>query len=209
MKVMSDLSDHPLVADRLAKLRDVSCPSREFRQHVSDIAKLLVLPATAGLATEPVRVETPLQEMTGQKLSRPIVLVPILRAGLGLSDAFHQIIPEASVAHYGMARNEETLEPEIYLEKFPPSMAQAEVLVLDPMLATGGSASVAISGLKERGACFIHFVCLVASPEGLSKLKEDHPEVIVTCATIDDGLNEKGYIVPGLGDAGDRTFGTL
>ncbi|MDA7888592.1 uracil phosphoribosyltransferase [Akkermansiaceae bacterium] len=206
---MSDLSDHPLVADRLARLRDVSCPPQEFRQHVSDIAKLLVLPATAGLATQPVRVETPLQEMTGQKLSRPLVLVPILRAGLGLSDAFHQMIPEASVAHYGMARNEKTLEPEIYLERFPPEMNQAEVIVLDPMLATGGSASAAISGLKERGARFLHFVCLVASPEGLARLKKDHPEVIITCATIDEGLNEQGYIVPGLGDAGDRTFGTL
>ena len=206
---MSDLSDHPLVADRLAKLRDSSCPSREFRQYVSDVAKLLVLPATAGLATEPTKIETPLQEMTGQKLSRPVVLVPILRAGLGLSDAFHQLIPEASVAHYGIARNEETLEPEIYLEKFPPEMDQAEVIVLDPMLATGGSAVAALDGLKERGARHLHFVCLVASPEGLALLKHDHPEIIITCATIDDGLNEQGYIVPGLGDAGDRTFGTL
>ena len=206
---MSDLSDHPLVADRLAKLRDSSCPSHEFRQYVSDIAKLLVLPATAGLATEPTKIETPLQEMTGQKLSRPVVLVPILRAGLGLSDAFHQLIPEASVAHYGIARNEETLEPEIYLEKFPPRMDQAEVIILDPMLATGGSAVAALNGLKERGARHLHFVCLVASPEGLALLKHDHPEVIITCATIDDGLNEQGYIVPGLGDAGDRTFGTL
>lgn len=206
---MSDLSDHPLVADRLAKLRDSSCPSNEFRQHVSDIAKLLVLPATAGLATEPTKIETPLEEMTGQRLSRPVVLVPILRAGLGLSDAFHQMIPEASVAHYGIARNEETLEPEIYLEKFPPEMDQAEVIVLDPMLATGGSAVAALDGLKERGARHLHFVCLVASPEGLARLKHDHPEVIITCATIDDGLNEQGYIVPGLGDAGDRTFGTL
>ncbi|MCH1510959.1 MAG: uracil phosphoribosyltransferase [Akkermansiaceae bacterium] len=206
---MSDLSDHPLVADRLAKLRDNSCPSHEFRQHVSDIAKLLVLPATAGLATEPTKIETPLQEMTGQKLSRPVVLVPILRAGLGLSDAFHQMIPEASVAHYGIARNEETLEPEIYLEKFPRRMDQAEVIILDPMLATGGSAVAALDGLKERGARHLHFVCLVASPEGLARLKHDHPEVIITCATIDDGLNEQGYIVPGLGDAGDRTFGTL
>lgn len=206
---MSDLSDHPLVADRLARLRDSSCPFHEFRQHVSDIAKLLVLPATAGLATEPTKIETPLQEMTGQRLSRPVVLVPILRAGLGLSDAFHQMIPEASVAHYGIARNEETLEPEIYLEKFPPEMDQAEVIVLDPMLATGGSAVAALDGLKERGARHLHFVCLVASPEGLARLKHDHPEVIITCATIDDGLNEQGYIVPGLGDAGDRTFGTL
>ncbi|MBR01516.1 MAG: uracil phosphoribosyltransferase [Verrucomicrobiales bacterium] len=206
---MSDLSDQPLIADRLAKLRDKSCPSHEFRQHVSDIAKLLVLPATAGLATEPTKIETPLQEMTGQRLSRPIVLVPILRAGLGLSDAFHRMIPEASVAHYGVARNEETLEPEIYLEKFPPRMDEAEVIILDPMLATGGSAVAALDGLKERGARHLHFVCLVASPEGLARLKHDHPEVIITCATIDDGLNEQGYIVPGLGDAGDRTFGTL
>ena len=143
------------------------------------------------------------------RLARPIVLVPILRAGLGLSEGFHQLIPEASIAHYGMSRNEETLQAEVYFEKFPSGLDKSEIFVLDPMLATGGSAVAALDGLKRAGACHLHFVCLVASPEGMNKLKTAHPDVRVTCAVIDEGLNEKGYIIPGLGDAGDRTFGTL
>jgi len=206
---MPDLNHHPLVADRLARLRSVDCPPHEFRRHVADIARLLVLPATANLDTTDVKVTTPLTAMTGQKIARPIVLVPILRAGLGISDAFHQLLPEASVAHYGVARNEETLEPEVYFERFPEELAKAEVIVLDPMLATGGSASAALTGLKQSGAKHLHFVCLVASPEGIQCLKDAHPDVPVTSAAIDDGLNENGYIVPGLGDAGDRIFGTI
>ena len=206
---MPDLNHHPLVADRLAKLRSVDCPPHEFRRHVADLARLLVLPATENLSTTNFPVTTPITEMTGKRLARPIVLVPILRAGLGISDAFHQLLPEASVAHYGMARNEKTLQPEVYFERFPENLDQAEILVLDPMLATGGSASAALDGLKERGAKHLHFICLVASPEGLAHLKEKHPEVPVTTAAIDEGLNENGYIVPGLGDAGDRIFGTL
>ncbi len=206
---MPDLHQHPLVTDRLSRLRSIDCPPHEFRRHVADIARLLVLPATAHLETEPVTVTTPITETTGRQLSRPVVLVPILRAGLGMSDAFHQLLPEASVAHYGVARNEKTLEPEVYLERFPENLGKAEVIVLDPMLATGGSAAAALSVLKERGARHLHFVCLVASPEGLDHLKKDHREVPVTSAAIDEGLNAKGYIVPGLGDAGDRIFGTL
>lgn len=206
---MSDFSDHPLVADRLARLRSVDCPPHEFRRHVADIARLLVLPATADLGTRDIPVTTPLTETTGQRLARPIVLVPILRAGLGLSDAFHQLLPEASIAHYGMARNEETLEPEIYFQKFPADLNEADVIVLDPMLATGGSAAAALTGLKERGAARLTFVCLVASPEGIEVLRQKHPDVVITCAAIDEGLNDDGYIVPGLGDAGDRIFGTI
>ncbi len=205
---MSHLNHHPLVADRLSKLRDINCPPHEFRRHVADIARLLVLPATEKLGTEPILVTTPIATMTGQSLSRPIILVPILRAGLGMSDAFHQLLPEASVAHYGMARNEETLEPEIYFQKFPKELPEADVLVLDPMLATGGSAVAALTGLKEKGAKHLHFVCLVASPQGLEYLKEHHPNVPITTAAIDQGLNQQGYITPGLGDAGDRIFGT-
>lgn len=206
---MPDFNHHPLIADRLAKLRAVDCPPQDFRRHVADIARLLVLPATANLGTIDVSVTTPITEMTGQRLARPIVLVPILRAGLGISDAFHQLIPEASVAHYGVARNEETLEPEVYFERFPENLDQAEVIVLDPMLATGGSAVAALDVLKKRGARHLHFVCLVASPEGIAVLAQKHPDVPITSAAIDDGLNENGYIVPGLGDAGDRIFGTL
>jgi uracil phosphoribosyltransferase len=169
----------------------------------------MVLPATANLATNDTEVTTPLTSMTGQALARPIVLVPILRAGLGISEAFLQMLPEASVAHYGMARNEDTLQPEVYLERIPDHIEEAEVFILDPMLATGGSAIAAIDGLKKRGARHLHFVCLVASPEGIKLLEESHPDVPVTTAAIDQGLNENGYIVPGLGDAGDRIFGTL
>jgi uracil phosphoribosyltransferase len=206
---MPDFQNHPLVADRLARLRSATCPPRDFRHYVSDIARLLVLPATANLATKETEVTTPLTSMTGLELARPIVLVPILRAGLGFSEAFLQMLPEATVAHYGMNRNEESLQPEVYLERIPDHIAGAEVFVLDPMLATGGSAITAIDGLKKRGAKHLHFVCLVASPEGIKSLEESHPDVIITVAAIDEGLNEQGYIVPGLGDAGDRIFGTL
>lgn len=206
---MPDLSQHSLVRDRLARLRDENCPPREFRRHVADIARFLIVPATAQLETTKVQVTTPLTTISGHHLARPIVLVPILRAGLGLSEAFLELLPEATVAHYGMARNEETLEPDIYLERIPDNVGEAEVFVLDPMLATGGSAVAALNGLKEKGARHLHFVCLVASPEGMECLKKNHPDVPVTTAVIDEGLNEKGYIVPGLGDAGDRIFGTL
>ncbi|MGC6466500.1 MAG: uracil phosphoribosyltransferase [Akkermansiaceae bacterium] len=205
---MSDLSQHPVVADRLARLRAVDCPPQEFRRHVSEIASLLVLPATEKLGSQPVSVTTPLTETRGLKLNRPIVLVPILRAGLGLSDAFLNLLPEAVVAHYGMARNEETLEPEVYFQKFPDDLEKSDVIVLDPMLATGGSASAAITGLKDRGARHLSFVCLVASPQGVETLNKEHPDVSMTCAALDEGLNDQGYIVPGLGDAGDRIFGT-
>ncbi len=207
--LIPDFSKHPLVADRLSQLRSKDCCPQEFRRHIVDIAKLLVFPATEQLPLREVSITTPVTETVGHLFARPIILAPILRAGLGLSEGFHQLLPEASIAHYGLARNEETLEPEVYLEKFPTELSAADVFVLDPMLATGGSASVAITGLKKKGAQHLHFVCLVASPEGLTRIKTDHPDVRITCAAIDEGLNEKGYIVPGLGDAGDRTFGTL
>ncbi len=206
---MPDPAHHPLIRDRLARLRDAACPPSDFRRHVADIARLLILPATAHLETSEVTVTTPLTSMTGHHLARPIILVPILRAGLGLSEAFLELLPEATVAHYGMARNEETLEPEIYLERIPEHVAEAEIFVLDPMLATGGSAVAALNGLKRHGATHLHFVCLVASPEGMACLRHHHPDVPITTAAIDEGLNENGYIVPGLGDAGDRIFGTL
>ena len=206
---MPDLQNHPLVADRLARLRSTACAPKDFRHLRSDIARLLILPATAKLNTKEKEITTPLTSMIGQELERPIVLVPILRAGLGFSEPFLQMLPEATVAHYGMRRNEESLQPEVYLERIPDHIADSEVFVLDPMLATGGSAKAAINGLKERGAKHLHFVCLVASPEGLKSLKESHADVNITCAAIDEGLDQQGYIVPGLGDAGDRIFGTL
>jgi len=205
---MSDFSSHPLIADRLARLRCQKCSPQEFRRHIVDIAKLLVLPATADLPTREIKVTTPMRQTAGRLFERPLILVPILRAGLGLSEGFHQLLPEASIAHYGLTRNETTLEPEIYFEKFPAGLSAADIFVLDPMLATGGSASAAVTGLKDKGAKHLHFVCLVASPEGLARLKNDHPDLPITCAAIDQGLDENGYIIPGLGDAGDRTFGT-
>ena len=146
--------------------------------------------------------------MTGKELVRPIILVPILRAGLGLVDGFKTIIPTAKVGHIGMARNEATLEPEEYYAKFPKGLEDALVIVLDPMLATGGSANMAIENIKQRGARKIKLVCLVGAPEGVKAIQEVHPDVDITLAALDEKLNEHGYIVPGLGDAGDRLFGT-
>ena len=151
---------------------------------------------------------TPICQMTGKELVRPIILVPILRAGLGLVDGFKTIIPTAKVGHIGMARNEATLEPEEYYAKFPSCLDAADVIVVDPMLATGGSASAAIVNIKKRGAKYIKLACLVAAPEGIAVIERDHPDVDLVVAALDEKLNEKGYIVPGLGDAGDRLFGT-
>ena len=155
-----------------------------------------------------IQIETPLITCSTFELSREIVLVPILRAGLGMVDGIRSLIPTAKVGHIGMFRNHNTLEPEKYYAKFPGNINNAVVLVLDPMLATGGSASAAIDTLKMKGASIIKLVCIVGAPEGVDRLKKDHPEVDIYMASLDDGLNEKGYIVPGLGDAGDRLFGT-
>ena len=163
---------------------------------------------TKGLPLKNKEIITPICPMTGKELVRPIVLVPILRAGLGLVDGFKAIIPTAKVGHIGMARNEETLEPEEYYAKFPSCLDSADVIVVDPMLATGGSASAAIANIKKRGAKYIKLACLVAAPEGIAVIERDHPDVDLIVAALDEKLNEKGYIVPGLGDAGDRLFGT-
>ena len=200
---------HPVIDDRLAHLRQRDCPTSDFRRHVQEIAQLMVPAVTANLPTLPVEVETPLEITTGRKLARAIVLVPILRAGLGMLEGFLRLLPEASVAHVGVARNEDTLMPESYYFNAPTCIKDAEILVLDPMLATGGSASATIAKLKNHGAQHIHFACLVAAPEGLQKLNSDHPDVPVHYAALDTQLNEQGYILPGLGDAGDRIFGTV
>ena len=153
-------------------------------------------------------VQTPLEKTTGYELARPVTLVPILRAGLGMSDGVLQILPEARLGHLGLYRDEKSLEPVPYYQKLPPDIAETEVLVIDPMLATGGSAIAAITFLKRAGVNNLRFMCLVASPEGIQALQESHPDVPIYCAAIDRQLNEKGYILPGLGDAGDRIFGT-
>ena len=193
----------------MARLRNHDCPTSEFRRYIQEIAQLMVPAVTSNLLTLPVQVQTPLEITVGRKLEREIVLVPILRAGLGMLEGFLKLLPESSVAHIGMARNEDTLEPESYYFNAPASIKDADVLVLDPMLATGGSANAAIEELKNHGARHIHFACIVAAPEGLNTINTEHPDVSVYYPALDTCLNEHGYILPGLGDAGDRIFGTV
>lgn len=205
---MLHVFDHPLIHAEISRLRDRSCPSAEFRQRTRRVAALMVPQVTADLPTHPISVETPLEVTPGGKLGRPVVLVPILRAGIGFLDGFSDLLPEASIAHVGLARNEKTLQPEPYYFKVPPTLAEAEVIVLDPMLATGGSAAEAIRSLREAGAVHLRFACLVAAPEGVEHLESIFPDVPIYAAALDRCLNENGYILPGLGDAGDRIFGT-
>ena len=196
--------NHPLIDHKLTIMRNKETGTKEFRQNLDEIAMLMAYEVTKSLPLQNIEIETPICSMTGKKLVRPIVLVPILRAGLGLVDGFKTIIPTAKVGHIGMSRNEETLQPEEYYAKFPSCLKEADVIVLDPMLATGGSACAAITNIKKRGAKNIKFACLVAAPEGIQVIETEHPDVDLIVGALDD----KGYIVPGLGDAGDRLFGT-
>lgn len=198
--------DHPLIQHKLARLRDRETGFTEFRRLAGQIATLMTLEATRDLPTGEVSVMTPLETMAGRSLACRPVLVPILRAGLGMVDGILQLIPEARVGHIGLYRDHATLEPVSYYFKLPPD--PAEVLLLDPMLATGGSAAAAVAGLKAAGAGRIRLLCLVAAPEGVDALGAAHPDVPVFAAALDRELNGQGYIVPGLGDAGDRLFGT-
>lgn len=200
--------NHPLVQVKLARLRDAATPSDRFRPLLRETAALLFFAATADLETASVTVQTPIAPCPARTLARPLVLVPILRAGLGLLEGIHPLAPEAAVAHVGIYRDEASLTPKQYYERTPPHLAEADVLVLDPMLATGGSAAAGIARMKANGATRLRFLCLVSCPEGLARLGEEHPDVPVWTAAIDERLNEIGYIVPGLGDAGDRFFGT-
>ena len=200
--------DHPVVQTKLTELRDKSADHRTFRTLLNQIASLMVYEVTRDWPSEPRMIETPMEKMEGRKLSRRVTLVPILRAGLGMSDGVLRMLPEARLGHLGVYRDEKTLEPVSYYQKLPPDIAQTEVLLIDPMLATGGSGSAAIAFLKKAGVTNMRFVCLVAAPEGIQALHSHHPEVPIYCASIDRQLNEKGYILPGLGDAGDRIFGT-
>jgi uracil phosphoribosyltransferase len=201
--------DHPLVQHKLSYLRARTTPTKEFSELVSEIAMLITYEATRSLETEEVEVTTPLERTTCRRLrGKKLVLLPILRAGLGLVEGVLRLMPGARVGHVGLYRNEETLEPVEYYFKIPPKAAGREFLVLDPMLATGGTASAAVTLLKERGAEHIRFLCLVAAPEGVQRMLADHPDVPVLAAALDRELDENGYIRPGLGDAGDRLFGT-
>ena len=201
--------DHPLVQHKVSLLRNKATGTKEFRDLVNEIAMLLCYEATRDLPTEEVEIETPVSVARTKVLAgRKLALVPILRAGLGMVDGMLTLLPAAKVGHIGLYRNEETLEPVEYYCKLPSDIAERDVIVLDPMLATGGSARDAITQIKKRGARSIKFIGIIAAPEGLKALHEAHPDVDIYVAALDEKLNEKGYIVPGLGDAGDRIFGT-
>ncbi len=203
------LLNHPLVQHKISLLRSKSTGTKEFRDLVSEIATLMCYEATRDLPTEEVEVETPIAVARTRMLSgRKLAFVPILRAGLGMVDGMLSLIPAAKVGHIGLYRNEDTLEPTEYYCKLPSDISERHVIVLDPMLATGGSACDAISLIKKRGAKSIKFLCLIAAPEGVARLQEQHPDVEIYIAALDEKLDEHGYIVPGLGDAGDRIFGT-
>src|SRR5919112_1709090 len=202
------LIDHPVVQTKLTELRDYTADHRKFRTLLDEIAGLMVYEVTRDWPTMPKPVQTPLEKTIGHVLARPVTLVPILRTGLGMADGVLKMLPDARLGHLGVYRNEGTLEPVSYYQKLPPDIAATEVLLIDPMLATGGSGSAAVSVLKQAGVASMRFICLVAAPEGIAALHAQHPEVPIYCAAIDRQLNERGYILPGLGDAGDRLFGT-
>jgi uracil phosphoribosyltransferase len=201
-------SKHPLVAHKLSRLRDKNTDPKKFRELVREIAALLAYEATADLATVPRQIETPLATVTGAELQEKIGLVPILRAGLGMVEGFWELMPTAEVWHIGLYRDEKTLQPVQYYNKLPVEPTVSVCLILDPMLATGGSAVATTEIVKHWGVTKIKFVGLIGAPEGIAAMQAAHPDVPIHLAAIDDHLNERGYIVPGLGDAGDRQFGT-
>lgn len=205
---MLTVVEHPLIQHKLTLIRKKETGTKDFRENLDEIAGLMAYEITRDIPVREIEIETPLRICTTYELAREIVLVPVLRAGLGMVDGITNLIPTAKVGHVGLYRNHKTLEPMNYYAKFPVNVGEADVMVLDPMLATGGSASSAISTLKKEGARFIKLVCIVGSPEGVNRIKNDHPDVDIYLASLDEGLNELGYIVPGLGDAGDRLFGT-
>lgn len=203
------IMNHPLIIHKISMLRDKNTSVKDFRELAYEIALLMGYEATRDLELTEKSVETPLATTTGKYIDKQVALVPILRAGLGMVEALMSVIPAAKIGHIGLYRDHETLEPVEYYCKLPPDIAERQVLVLDPMLATGGSSAAAIDFIKKRGAQRIKLVCIIASPEGVEAVKNAHPDVEIFCGTVDEKLNENGYIVPGLGDAGDRLFGTV
>jgi uracil phosphoribosyltransferase len=202
------VAQHPLIATKLSILRGKATMPEEFRRNLQEISMLLLGEAARAWDITTTEIETPLKKCAGHIPARPVVLVPILRAGLGMFDGMSRVLPEASVGHIGVYRDEETLRPTTYFCRLPSDLSEADVLLLDPMLATGFSATEAVSLLKKNGAKRIQFLCLLACPPGIERLRSAHPDVEIVTAAIDPELNEFGYIVPGLGDAGDRYFGT-
>ena len=200
---------HPLIQHKLSILRREDTSTKDFRELVNEIAMLMGYEVSRDLPLEEVEIQTPITKTVQKQLSgKKLAIVPILSAGIGMVDGFLSLVPAAKVGHIGMYRDEETLEPVEYLVKLPEDIDQRQIFVVDPMLATGGSAILAVDSLKKRGAANIKFVCLVAAPEGVKKLQDAHPDIDIYTASLDEKLNENGYIVPGLGDAGDRLFGT-
>ena len=200
---------HPLISHKLAILRDKRTGTKEFREIISELSSFLCYEALRDAVTYDVELETPICKTKGQMLNEDnYAFVPILRAGTGMLDGLINVMPNAKIGHIGLYRNEETLEPVEYYYKVPKGIENREVIVLDPMLATGGSGVDAINSLKKSGAKKIKFLCIIAAPEGIKRIQEVHPDVQIYCLAVDDHLNEIGYIVPGLGDAGDRIFGT-
>ena len=201
--------DHPLIQHKLSIMRDKSTSVKEFRELVSEIAMLMCYEATRDLPLEPVEIETPVAKATVNRIAgKKLAIVPILRAGLGMVDGMVSMMPNVKVGHIGLFRDPETLEPVKYYFKMPPDIGERDVIVVDPMLATGGSASAAIKFLKEDGVKHIKLMCIIGAPEGVARMQKDHPDVDIFVAALDERLNDHGYIVPGLGDAGDRIFGT-
>lgn len=203
------IMDHPLIQHKIGLIRRKDTGTKDFRQTISEIAMLICYEATRELKLVDVEIETPICQTTAKELSgKKMAIVPILRAGLGMVDGMLNLIPAAKVGHIGLYRDPETLKPVEYYCKLPADCAEREVFVVDPMLATGGSSVAAIRMLKEKGCRNIHFMCIIAAPEGIQAMKEAHPDVDVYVGALDEKLNDHGYIVPGLGDAGDRIFGT-
>src|SRR5215471_2097960 len=200
---------HPLVQHKLSILRDRETETKIFKELVDEIAMLLAYEATSDLVLADATVETPLERTVGKRMSgKKLTLVPILRAGLGMVEGIYRLVPGARIGHIGLYRDHDTLEPVDYYFKVPGDASERDFFLLDPMLATGGSAAAAVTSLKRAGGARIRFLCLVAAPEGVRRLAQGHPDVTVYCAALDRALNEHGYIMPGLGDAGDRLFGT-
>ena len=201
--------DHPLIQHKIGYIRRIDTGTKDFRETIAEIANLICYEATRDLKLKDVEIQTPICKTTVKELAgKKLAVVPILRAGLGMVDGVQQLVPAAKVGHIGLYRDPETLEPVEYYCKLPADCAQREVFVVDPMLATGGSSVAAIQLLKDRGCKNIHFMCIIAAPEGVERMKKEHPDVDIYIGSLDEKLNEHGYIVPGLGDAGDRIFGT-